>query len=144
LELKNSVVFPGNYESLDKICRFVNQVAREAGFDEAALYAIETAVDEAFSNIIDHAYGGENKGEVECICSCDPACETLTVVLHDYGKPFDPGKIPDPDIASSLENRKERGLGLYFMRKLMDEVHFEFSREHGNTLVLTKRKEEKG
>jgi serine/threonine-protein kinase RsbW len=138
------VVLPGNYESLDKICHFVDQIARAAGFEDSALYAIETAVDEAFSNIIDHAYGGENKGEIECSCGCDPACKNLTVVLHDHGKSFDPGSIPEPNINSSLEDRRERGLGLYFMRKLMDEVRFEFSREHGNTLTLVKRKEEKG
>lgn len=136
------IVFPGNFDSLDKVCRYVEQVAREAGFDEVALYAIETAVDEAFSNIIDHAYGGENKGEVEC--NCQVKDEALVIKLHDHGKAFNPDSIPDPDLISDLDKRRERGLGLYFMRKLMDEVSFEFSGKNGNTLTLVKRKEKKG
>jgi serine/threonine-protein kinase RsbW len=137
-----TIVLPGNFESLDKVCRFVDQIARSDGFDEESLFAIETAVDEAFSNIIDHAYGGENKGTVEC--SCEVKDKALIVTLHDYGRPFDPNAIPLPSLNSSLEDRKERGLGLYFMRKFMDEVHFKFSRQDGNTLVMIKRKEKIG
>jgi anti-sigma regulatory factor (Ser/Thr protein kinase) len=137
-----TIVFPGNFESLDKVCRFVDQIARSGGFDEESLYAIETAVDEAFSNIIDHAYGGENIGTIEC--SCEIKDSDLIVMLHDHGKPFDPNSIPHPNLNTKLENRKERGLGLYFMRQFMDELQFEFSGEDGNSLVMIKRKEKKG
>jgi len=49
--------------------------------------------------------------------------------------------VPEPDLHTSLENRKEGGLGLYFIRRLMDEAHFEFTSDSGNILTMIKRKE---
>ena len=88
--------------------------------------------------------GAKIKARSNVVAIAIQTCQSLTVVLHDHGKAFDPGLIPEPNIDSSLEDRRERGLGLFFMRKLMDEVQFEFSREHGNTLTLVKRKKERG
>ena len=76
-------------------------------------------------------------GEIECLCI---ACENgLIVRFHDYGVPFDPQKIPSPDLHTDLAERPVGGLGLYFMRRLMDEVSFEFSPTSiGNTVTMVK------
>ena len=111
----------------------------EAGFDEIARYSIQTAVDEACSNIIDHAYGGEGLGNIECSCKVNKS--QIEIKLRDNGRAFDPGMVIAPDLTSPIEERKERGLGLYFMRKLMDEIHFDFSKESENTLTMIKHKE---
>ena len=66
-----TTVFPGRYESLSAIRDFVVNVAKGAGFKDFDLYAVELAVDEACSNIIEHAYGGENKGDIELTCEFD-------------------------------------------------------------------------
>jgi anti-sigma regulatory factor (Ser/Thr protein kinase) len=63
------------------------------------------------------------------------------VALRDYGHPFDPSRVPEPDINAGLEERKAGGLGLYLIRKLMDEVHFEFTPDSGNVLTMVKHKE---
>ena len=57
-----TVIFPGRYESLSEIRDFVVEIAKIAGFQDFDLYAVELAVDEACSNIIEHAYGEENVG----------------------------------------------------------------------------------
>lgn len=132
--------FPGRFDSLAKIGQFVTQAAMQAGLKESAIFAVQMSVDEACSNIIEHAYGGEDIGDIDCTCRIDS--EGLTIILHDTGTPFDPNKVPEPDLTSPLEERKEGGLGLFFIHKLMDEVHFEFSAEKGNTLTLVKRKED--
>ena len=131
--------FSGRFENLAKITDFVIRAARSAGLDQAALYAVEMAVDEACANIIQHAYGGEGKGDIECTCQI--GADELTVTLRDDGSPFDPSGVPEPDVNAPLEERDEGGLGLYLIRKVMDEVHFEFSTDSGNTLTLVKRKE---
>jgi serine/threonine-protein kinase RsbW len=97
------------------------------------------AVDEACTNIIEHAYGGEGRGDIECTCQIDS--DGLTVRLCDHGRPFDPSSVPEPDINAGLEERREGGLGLFLIRKLMDEVHFEFTPESGNVLTMVKWKE---
>ena len=63
------------------------------------------------------------------------------MILRDYGRPFDPASVPEPDLHASLEDRRGSGLGLYFMRQLMDKVHFEFTPDSGNVLTMVKRKE---
>jgi serine/threonine-protein kinase RsbW len=136
-----TATFPGRYENLAEISDFVLEAAKETGLDEKACYAVQTAVDEACSNIIEHAYGGENHGNI--VCTVDPSPKGLKVILKDNGKSFNPDEIPDPDLNASLFERKIGGLGLYFMRKFMDEVKFSFSDEHGNQLIMFKRKEKK-
>lgn len=135
-----TVVFPGRYTSLAAISEFIRLATDTFGLDSYAAYAVQTAVDEACSNIIEHAYGGENKGEI--VIGYEIIGEDLIIRLQDFGKPFEPDNIPTPDVQATLEDRKENGLGLYFMRQWMDEVHFQFSKGM-NTLTMVKRKEKK-
>lgn len=131
-------VYPGNFKSLKPISEFIIEIAEHLGFSSSEVYAIQTAVDEACSNIIDHAYGGENIGNIKI--RVVETKKSLRIMLFDQGKPFDPDDIPDPDIHSPLEVRRERGLGVFFMRKLMDKVDFDFSSTEGNKLTLVKYK----
>jgi serine/threonine-protein kinase RsbW len=130
--------FTGNYKNLSKISNFIVSHAEEAGFTPRDVYAIQTAVDEACANIIDHAYEGENIGDIEI--TIKDINKELQIILNDKGAPFDPEQVPEPDITSPLEIRKERGLGIFFIRQLMDKVIFEFSQTEGNTLTLGKFK----
>jgi serine/threonine-protein kinase RsbW len=131
-----TAAFQGYYTSLEKIAEYVHQSAVAVDLDAYSLYAIESAVDEACSNIIEHAYGGEGLGNIQCTCLTDD--NTLTILLHDSGKPFDPTKICTPDLSASLEDRQTHGLGLFFINHYMDEVHFEFTPNSGNTLKMVK------
>ena len=101
--------FPANFKSLASISDFVVQFSEDAGFSPNDIYSIQTAVDEACSNIIDHAYGGENIGEIQI--QVTQVKNGIQIVLHDEGEPFDPDDVPSPDITSPLEIRKERGIG---------------------------------
>ncbi len=129
--------FPGNYESLARIGDFVREIAQDAGFESFAVYSIEMAVDEACSNIIEHAYGGEGKGDIRCTCSVGE--DKMEIVIKDKGKPFDPSSVPPPNLSKDLEDRQAHGLGLHFIRKWMDEVDF-LSKGAENTLTMVKHK----
>ncbi len=131
-------VFPANFESLDTVREFVGEAAREIGMDDSEVYAVQLAVDEACSNIIEHAYGGQNRGEIECTCQANE--EALTIVLRDHGRPFDPASIATPNLSLGLNERQVGGLGLFLMRHLMDEVRFEAQGEAGNVLTLVKHR----
>ena len=128
--------FPGNYQSLSKISKFVVEAAQEAGLDEQEIYEVDLAVDEACCNIIDHAYGGEDRGEMQC--SVEIRENSLTVILKDRGRPFDPSRVPLPVYNVPIQQLKRRGVGFFLMHKVMDELHFESSSENGNTLVMVK------
>jgi serine/threonine-protein kinase RsbW len=132
-----TVSFPGRFSSLDRIRNFYATAARQAGLEEKAVNDVELAVDEAASNIIQHAYGGEDKGDIECSYSIDS--KGLMVVMRDFGKTFNPGIVKQPDLKSDVCCREEGGLGLHFMRSLMDSVEFSFNGHGGNLLTMTKR-----
>lgn len=134
-----TVNFPGRFESLAGIRKFVFQAASEAGFDEKEIYAVELAVDEACSNIIEHAYGGEDKGEIEC--TCNDTNDGLEIIIRDDGRPFDPKLIPSPNFSVELNELKPRGAGLFLIRNMMDDVDFVFSETTGNVLRMVKRKQ---
>ncbi len=115
----------------------MRKIAQEAGFESFAIYAVEMAVDEACSNIIEHAYGGEGKGNIRC--TCEVTEDLMTVTIMDRGRPFDPSKVPPPNLSKNLEERQAHGLGLHFIRQWMDEVKF-LSNGPDNILVLVKHK----
>lgn len=122
--------------NLPRISRFVSESARALGLSEDDVFAVEMSVDEACSNVIEHAYAGRRDGTVEVVCYLE--ADRFVVTIRDHGRPFDPASVPCPDISSPLEERDIGGLGVYFMRTLMDEVRFEFDESEGNTLTMTK------
>ena len=131
--------FAAKFEYLDEIRDFVGDIARAGGFSDKDIYNIQLASDEAASNVIEHAYEGINNGILEI--SCGLKDDVIVIVLVDHGKPFDPSDVPAPNIKADLSDRQIGGLGLYLMRKLMDEVRYEAdSKNNRNTLTLIKRK----
>jgi serine/threonine-protein kinase RsbW len=122
--------------NLQIIADFVTAAARKAQLDEQDIFAIQMAVDEACTNVIEHAYAGAS-GDVHLTCQVKPG--EFTIIIRDHGRPFDPEAVPPPDLTSDLEERRIGGLGLYFMQKLMDEVRFSFEPETGNQVVMIKR-----
>ena len=130
---------PGRFENLARIADFVEAVARDAGWNDDEIYRMQMAVDEACSNVIEHAYGPDEHGDIELSCCIEDKGD-LVISIHDNGKPFDPTTVPEPPIGNDLENLPEGGLGLYFMRKLMDEVTFHFDEHAGNVLTMVKRR----
>jgi serine/threonine-protein kinase RsbW len=129
--------FPANFVQLDNMREFVKQAASDCGMDEREAYAIQMATDEACSNIIEYAYNGAPGGTIEI--DCRPVDGALEIVIRDDGKPFDPATVPEPDVHAVLKDRHIGGLGLYLMRKLMDEVRFETLPDGGNRLTMIKR-----
>ena len=139
MDTEQTTSFPGRFDSLAAIGEYVTRAAEAAGLDARSVQGVELAVDEACSNIIEHAYGGEGRGDIEVTYRIDG--DGLTVLLRDYGQPFDPDRVPEPDLQAPLEDRDAGGLGLHFMRQLMDQVRFEFTAGSGNVLTMVKRRE---
>jgi serine/threonine-protein kinase RsbW len=130
--------FEANFRNLDEIREFVGEIARQVGFSEKEVYSIQLAADEASTNIIEHAYAGVEEGRIEI--DCNITGDELKIVMRDNGKSFDPSSVPEPNVKADLTERKIGGLGMYLMRKLMDEVFYESLPKGGNILTMIKRK----
>ena len=128
----------GRYENIPAITSFVGEAAEAAGLGDSGVFHCQMAIDEACTNVIEHAYGGEGNGDlhVEWFIREDD----FVIVIHDHGEPFNPEIVPNPAQPNQDSlGLKVGGLGLYFMRTLMDTVRFQFHGEEGNTLTMTKR-----
>jgi len=145
---KHILTVPGRYDQVRKIVAFVADGAGKAGLDENAVFHVELCCDEACTNIIEHAYGSENQGKITV--SYELTADSFTITVQDNGRAFNPKAIPPPPLppippaanATSdeiIRNLKIGGLGIHFMRQLMDEVHFSFEANGGNTLVMVKK-----
>lgn len=128
--------FAASFDSLDAVREFVARAARQAGLDEKDVYNVQLAADEAASNVIEHAYEGVMDGKIEI--SVETTDEALRLVMRDQGRQFDPDEIAVPDTEAALEDRSVGGLGLFFMRSLMDEVSFQHLPGQGNVLTMVK------
>lgn len=133
-----TVKYSADFENLDAIRELVGEFARRAGFDEKTVYSIQLATDEACSNVIEHAYKGIPGGEIEI--SCQTTDEQIAVIVRDHGRVFDFSSAREPNLSPQLSERQIGGLGIYFIRRLMDEVRFESNGEAGNTLTMIKKK----
>jgi anti-sigma regulatory factor (Ser/Thr protein kinase) len=133
-----SVRFAAKFEFLDEIREFVGEIARQGGFSDKDVYNIQLATDEAASNMIEHSYENIPDGVIDLSCGMEG--DQIRITLIDYGEPFDPSVIPLPDLKADLSDRKIGGLGIFLMRKLMDEVHYEPKPDKSNILTMIKRK----
>jgi serine/threonine-protein kinase RsbW len=131
-----SKTFPAVLESLADISAFVNDATHLCKMTEREAWHVQLAVDEAATNIIQHAYGESGEGTLDL--SWDIDAGVLTIILRDQGTPFEPAAVPVPDIHSSFEERQAGGLGIYLMNKLMDDVEYRFA-VGSNELTLRKR-----
>lgn len=129
--------FPAKFEYLDEIREFVAQVAKQGGFSDKDIYSLQLASDEAASNIIEHAYEGIADATLDI--TCDMQADAIVITMRDQGASFDPSKAKQPDLKAELSERQIGGLGVYLMRKLMDELRYE-SKGKNNTLTMIKRK----
>ena len=142
---KQELTIPGQYSQIRQLCEFVAAGASQAGLDEGAVFHVELCCDEAATNIIEHAYGAEDVGDITV--DYEATVDTFTIRLHDNGRSFEPAFVPEPDLPvddstaddDAVQNLKIGGLGIHFMRNLMDEVYFNFDMDKGNTLVLIKK-----
>ena len=142
---KHRLVVSGRYTEIKRICEFVAAGAAEAGFDDNTIFHLELCCDEASTNIIEHAYGKEGAGDIAI--SYAVSDDEFTIVLHDNGQAFDPGNVPPPPAINSATMSPDElasqmrvgGLGLHFIRNLMDEVIYTADRRGGNRLVMVKK-----
>lgn len=113
--------FVASLEEIPNIVGFVSETAAAMGVHPKRLMHIELAVEEAVANICSYAYEIP-PGEVTVKIAQESAM--VRIEMSDTGIPFDPLTMETPDIKSELENRQVGGLGIFLIRRMLDEVHY--------------------
>ncbi len=123
-------------ENLPQLLEFMRERIQDGGFDDGTAGKLELAVEEVLVNVVHYAYPGSS-GSV-AIETGENDSGAFVIEISDRGIPFDPLAAPEADITASIEDRAIGGLGIYFMRRIVDDVRYR--REDGrNILTLTMR-----
>ena len=124
-------------ENLPVVIDLANELLEGKNCSMKTQMQIELAVDEVFTNIACYAYApATGKATVKAELLTDP--DALEMTFIDRGQPYNPLETEEPDVTSSAEERKIGGLGVFLVRKTMDEVRYRY--EDGQN-ILTIRKE---
>ena len=138
-----SIHAPGDGSYLSHIRQLVTDLARQVGFSEEEVAKIEMAVDEACSNVLEHAYAPNKQWhwqhrEPELRMAIRIQDGRLVIEINDHGQRFDFANYRPADLDDSLRQMRPGGYGVVIMRNFMDEVQYSSNNETGNTLRLVK------
>lgn len=123
-------------DNLPQVLSFVDEQLEAADCPMKIQMQIDIAVEEIFVNIAHYAYNpdvGTAKVRVEVLS--EPPAVDITFI--DNGIPYDPLAKADPDVTLSAEERQIGGLGIFMVKKSMDDVKYEYLDGH-NILTLKK------
>ena len=130
------LVVNAKVENIPMVTDTINELLEAMDCPMKAQVQIDVAIDEIFANIANYAYpGGEGKATIRYGRTSDP--NGIEITFIDSGIPFDPLKAKEPDTTLSAEEREIGGLGIYMVRKSMDEMKYEYKDRHN---ILTIRK----
>ena len=131
-----SITVPANDKDTTPIVEFVKRELSQHDCPDHALYQIEVAIEEILVNIVNYAGLSEADGvEVRCEILEDPL--RVVVQFLDGGIPFDPLAKDDPDISPEALMSRTGGLGIFMVKKMMDDVSYAYE-EGKNTLTILK------
>ena len=123
-------------ENIESVTDFVNEQLEALDCPMKAQMQIDIAIDEIFSNIAHYAYNPEiGQATVRVEVLEDPLAVTITFI--DNGVPYDPLAKADPDTTLSAEEREIGGLGIYMVKKSMDDITYEY-KDGQNILTIKK------
>jgi anti-sigma regulatory factor (Ser/Thr protein kinase) len=134
--VEHTLTVAADVDNLAQLRRFVREATAALGADPEAVYCLELAVEEAACNAVTHGYQGLS-GSIEVGVKRDG--DAVLIRVRDWAPPFDPSGVPDPDLTLPLEQRPLGGLGIYLIRRSVDEVTYRLMPDGGNELTLTKR-----
>ena len=121
-------------DSLNPLQNFISGQA-ETLLSPGRVQQVLLATEEALVNIFSYAYPKDDPGQVRVVCEpVEP--EGMTIRLEDDGTPFNMLESDDPDITLSLEDRGIGGLGIFFIRQMMDDLSYE-RKDGKNILIFT-------
>ena len=123
-------------ENIEVVTDFVNRQLEELACPMKAQMQINIAIDELFSNIAHYSYNPEiGQATVRVEVMENPLAVSITFI--DNGVPYDPLSKEDPDLTLSAEERQIGGLGIYMVKKSMDEITYEY--KDGQNILSIKK-----
>ena len=131
------ITVPAQIDRLMEVTAFVDQELEAHDCSMKAHMQIELALDEILTNIASYAYK-PGTGDATIRVDIDPDTRMATIVFLDSGVPYDPLQKADPDTTLSADERQIGGLGIFLVKKTMDDMFYAYE-DGKNVLTLKKR-----
>ena len=136
--IHREIVIPNDTQQLAYVRDMVQDVVGESAFPAEEMNRITLAVDEAVTNIMEHAYENDLEGELEIELILEADNTRFEVIIRDSGTSFDPNEIQLPDLQEHVQSGRRHGLGIFLIRRIMDEVHYDYTHGIRNELRMIK------
>jgi anti-sigma regulatory factor (Ser/Thr protein kinase) len=127
---------PNRRDKMSEVAEMIESFVTAQGGSRETVHDIGVVLDEALGNIISYGYGPQENGDILVRAAVQDG--RIVIEIEDDGRPFDPLTAPAPDLTASLRERKVGGLGIHFIRQLMDDVAYARIADT-NRLRLSKR-----
>lgn len=123
-------------ENIAAVTAFIDEQLEELDCPMKTQLQVDVAIDELFGNIAHYAYNPEiGAATVRVEVTDNPLAVVITFI--DNGVPYDPLAKADPDITLSAEERQIGGLGIYMVKKSMDDISYEY--KNGQNILRIKK-----
>src|ERR1017187_7151145 len=109
-------------DELPAIATMVDDFGVKHSIPGVVINELNLVLDEVLSNIISHGYSERTTGQIMVRLNYQPG--EISAEVHDDGKPFDPLQAGPPDVSGTVQSRKVGGLGIHFVKELMDNVAY--------------------
>lgn len=136
--IHRELVIPNDTKYLAEVRQVVQDVVHSSRFPTSEANRIVLAVDEAVTNIMQHAYEHDLEGNLEIELVVEGDNTKFEVVIRDSGKSFDPKSADEVDVGEHVKNGKRHGLGIFLIRQIMDEVVYSYKQGVRNELRMVK------
>jgi serine/threonine-protein kinase RsbW len=135
-----SAEFPRDIEALGEVFEFLKDFVGGAKVDEKTAFCINLVVEELFTNMVRHNEGGGDRISV----SIERVDDRLHLELVDTDvDAFDPRTAATPPIDASIEERRPGGLGIYLVKKMVDDLKYDYETDHRRMRVTVTKTLEK-
>ena len=139
MSAQRSLLIATELDELRKVNAAIEELAEEESWSPDVTFQIGLAVEELGVNIVNYGHDDDQAHEIKIVISSED--EAITIEIEDDGHAFNPlVDAPEPDLNAAIEDRTVGGLGIHFVRTMMDEVHYQ-RQQNKNCLTLVKRRD---
>jgi len=124
--------WPANLGNVRDICKYISECAENFGLSSRDIHKVELAIEEVVVNIVKYSKSEESNSIIKVTVIGDS--EKLQIKIEDNGVPFNPLDYGEPALNTSILERQIGGLGIFLVKKMVDNVEYE---RIGNKNVLT-------
>lgn len=135
--IKETITLDAVKQNMDSLTEQIETLLSQVDCPMADVSKILVCVDEIFNNICSYAYSDGKNGKADIIIQASAEDKKMSLSFKDHGIPYNPLEHEDPDTTLSADERPIGGLGIFLVKKMMNNVNYQFIDEE-NVLTIEK------